>query len=52
MLKMSLATGVILAYLGAASMAQVQTEVPPVVPSAKPVAVERIKVRGTMAAAR
>ena len=46
MLKTRLATGVILAYCGTASMAQVQTEVPPVVPGAKPVAVERIKVRG------
>lgn len=27
--------------------AQVQTEVPPIVPGAKPVAVERIKVHGT-----
>jgi enterochelin esterase-like enzyme len=46
MLKTRLATEVILAYCGAASTAQVQTEVPPVVPGAKPVAVERINVHG------
>jgi enterochelin esterase-like enzyme len=46
MLKTRLAAGLILAYCGAASMAQVQTEVPPVAPGAKPVSVERIKVRG------
>jgi enterochelin esterase-like enzyme len=45
MLKTSFVTGVILAC-GIASMAQVQTEVPPVVPGAKAVAVERIKVHG------
>ncbi len=32
--------------LGIALMAQVQTEVPPVVPGAKPVAVEHIKIHG------
>jgi len=33
--------------LGSPVMAQVQTEVPPVVPGAKPVSVERIKIHGT-----
>ncbi len=35
------------AVLGPGLVAQVQTEVPPVVPGAKPVTVERIKVHGT-----
>jgi enterochelin esterase-like enzyme len=46
MLKTPFAVGFILAICGAASMAQVQTEVPAVVPGAKPVPVERIKVHG------
>jgi enterochelin esterase-like enzyme len=45
MLK-QLAAGLILVFCEAASMAQVKTEVPPVVPGAKPVAVEHIKVHG------
>ena len=46
MLKTRLATGVIPAYLCVVSMAQVQTEVPAVVPGAKPVTVERVKLHG------
>jgi enterochelin esterase-like enzyme len=46
MLKIPLASGLILAFCGAVSIAQVKTEVPPVIPGAKPVAVERIKVHG------
>jgi enterochelin esterase-like enzyme len=46
MQKTRLAAGIILIAFGAASMAQVQTEVPAVVPGAKPAAVERIKVHG------
>jgi len=38
---------VIAVFLGPRLAAQVQTEVPPVVPGAKPVAVEHIKVHGT-----
>jgi enterochelin esterase-like enzyme len=45
-LKIPLASGLILAFCGAVSLAQVKTEVPPVIPGAKPVAVERIKVHG------
>ena len=45
MLKTRLSTGVILAFCGAI-VAQVKTEVPAVVPGARPVAVERIKVHG------
>jgi enterochelin esterase-like enzyme len=45
-LKIPLASGLILAFCGAVSIAQVKTEVPPVIPGAKPVAVERIKVHG------
>jgi enterochelin esterase-like enzyme len=41
------ATLTMLAALGPMLMAQVQTIVPPVVPGAKPVSVERIKVHGT-----
>ncbi len=40
-------TLVIAVFLGPRLAAQVQTEVPPVVPGAKPVAVEHIKVHGT-----
>jgi S-formylglutathione hydrolase FrmB len=45
MLKTRLAAGLTLAFC-AAVVAQVQTEVPAVVPGAKPVPVERIKVHG------
>src|SRR5215472_10507975 len=45
MLKTRLAAGLTLAF-SAAVLAQVQTEVPAVVPGAKPVVVERIKVHG------
>jgi len=38
---------VIMLTVSAGLMAQVQTEVPPVVPNAKPVAVEHIKIHGT-----
>jgi len=38
---------VIMLAVSAGLMAQVQTEVPPVVPNAKPVAVEHIKIHGT-----
>jgi enterochelin esterase-like enzyme len=41
---MTLATSVV---IGTRLAAQVETEVPPVVPGAKPVAVERVKVHGT-----
>ena len=37
----------LLVMLAVPVAAQVQTEVPPVVPSAKPVQVERIKIHGT-----
>ena len=40
-------TLVVAAALGPGLTAQVQTEVPPVVPGAKPVTVERIKIHGT-----
>jgi S-formylglutathione hydrolase FrmB len=46
MLKTRLAAGLILAFCRAASMAQVKTEVPPVVAGAKPVTVDRIRVHG------
>ena len=44
--KIRLATGLVLACCGAISLAQVQTEVPPVVSGARPFAVERIQVHG------
>jgi enterochelin esterase-like enzyme len=46
MLKTRLAACLILAFCDGASIAQVKTEVPPVEPAAKPVAVEHVKVHG------
>ena len=46
MSKTPFAAGLILAFCNAASMAQVKTEVPPVLAGAKPVTVDRIRVHG------
>jgi enterochelin esterase-like enzyme len=45
--KLLFTVGIVAAALGTAARAQVQTESPPMVANAKPVAVERIKVHGT-----